>query len=88
MIGMGNAHKVCVILGTRPEIIKMSPILRLLRERGADHFTLHTGERLPRGIDAAPFEPPRFDPRRGRGLFRSNPGRDRQKKCYIFVSKV
>jgi len=39
---MGNPPKVCVVLGTRPEIIKMSPILRILRERGADHFTLHT----------------------------------------------
>ncbi len=48
--------RICVILGTRPEIIKMSPILRLLRERGADHFTLHTGQHYSHNMDDVFFQ--------------------------------
>lgn len=36
--------KICFILGTRPEIIKMSPIIRLCQERGIKFFILHTGQ--------------------------------------------
>lgn len=36
--------KLSVILGTRPEIIKMSPIIRYLEERSLDFFILHTGQ--------------------------------------------
>ena len=37
---------VVVILGTRPEIIKMSPIIRELERKGVDFFILHTGQHL------------------------------------------
>lgn len=36
--------KISVILGTRPEIIKMSPIIRHLKERSPKFFILHTGQ--------------------------------------------
>lgn len=36
--------KISVILGTRPEIIKMSPIIRRLKEKTHDFFILHTGQ--------------------------------------------
>jgi UDP-N-acetylglucosamine 2-epimerase (non-hydrolysing) len=58
---MGEFPKVCVILGTRPEIIKMSPILRLLKEKGADHFTLHTGQHYSHSMDAVFFQQLRLD---------------------------
>ena len=32
--------KIAIILGTRPEIIKMSPIIRELEERKINYFTL------------------------------------------------
>jgi UDP-N-acetylglucosamine 2-epimerase (non-hydrolysing) len=35
---------VSVILGTRPEIIKMSPIIRFLEGKSHDLFILHTGQ--------------------------------------------
>ena len=31
-------------MGTRPEIIKMSPIIRALQRSGLDFFILHTGQ--------------------------------------------
>ena len=32
-----------IILGTRPEIIKMSPVIRECERRGMEYFILHTG---------------------------------------------
>lgn len=37
--------KISVVLGTRPEIIKMSPIIRECERLGSDYFILHTGAR-------------------------------------------
>ena len=36
--------KICIIIGTRPEIIKMSPIIRECDKLGLDYFILHTGQ--------------------------------------------
>ncbi|MEM1548873.1 MAG: UDP-N-acetylglucosamine 2-epimerase (non-hydrolyzing), partial [Thermoproteota archaeon] len=43
--------KVSIILGTRPEIIKMSPIIRELEKRGIDFFILHTGQHYSYNMD-------------------------------------
>jgi UDP-N-acetylglucosamine 2-epimerase (non-hydrolysing) len=36
--------KIAIILGTRPEIIKMSPVIRECGKRGLDYYILHTGQ--------------------------------------------
>jgi len=36
--------KICFVFGTRPEIIKMSPIIRVCVEKNIDFFTIHTGQ--------------------------------------------
>jgi len=36
--------KVAVVLGTRPEIIKMSPLIREFKKRGVDHDVVHSGQ--------------------------------------------
>ena len=43
--------KIIVIVGTRPEIIKMSPIIRELDKRGGDYFILHTGQHYSYNLD-------------------------------------
>lgn len=48
--------KTAIILGTRPEIIKMSPIIKLLQETGADFFVLHTGQHYSYDFDRVFFE--------------------------------
>lgn len=48
--------KVAVVLGTRPEIIKMSPVIRELERRGIDHFVLHTGQHYSHNMDGVFFE--------------------------------
>lgn len=49
-------QKIAVGLGTRPEIIKMSPVIRELRERRADFFILHTGQHYSYNLDGVFFE--------------------------------
>jgi UDP-N-acetylglucosamine 2-epimerase (non-hydrolysing) len=48
--------KIAVILGTRPEIIKMSPIIRELVRKQADYFILHTGQHYSYDLDRVFFE--------------------------------
>ncbi|MCJ7574418.1 UDP-N-acetylglucosamine 2-epimerase, partial [Candidatus Bathyarchaeota archaeon] len=48
--------KVAVILGTRPEIIKMSPVIRELDGRGLDYFVLHTGQHYSYEMDRVFFD--------------------------------
>lgn len=47
---------IAIILGTRPEIIKMSPVIRECQRRGMDHFVLHTGQHYSYKMDQIFFE--------------------------------
>jgi UDP-N-acetylglucosamine 2-epimerase (non-hydrolysing) len=47
---------IAIILGTRPEIIKMSPIIRVCETHGIDYFILHTGQHYSYEMDRAFFE--------------------------------
>jgi len=48
--------KIAIILGTRPEIIKMAPIIKELDNRGIDYFVLHTGQHYDYKMDKKFFE--------------------------------
>jgi UDP-N-acetylglucosamine 2-epimerase (non-hydrolysing) len=47
---------IAIILGTRPEIIKMSPVLRALENQTLDYFILHTGQHYSYNLDKIFFE--------------------------------
>ena len=47
---------VCVIVGTRPGIIKFSPVVRALQARHADFFLAHTGQHYSYNMDRQFFE--------------------------------
>jgi UDP-N-acetylglucosamine 2-epimerase (non-hydrolysing) len=47
--------KIAVVLGTRPEIIKMAPVTRELDQRKVDFFILHTGQHYSYNLDAVFF---------------------------------
>ena len=51
-----DLKKIGIILGTRPEIIKMSPIIRLLESRKIGYFILHTGQHYSYNMDKIFFE--------------------------------
>jgi len=48
--------KVAIVLGTRPEIIKMSPIIRVLEKKNIDFLILHTGQHYSYNMDQVFFE--------------------------------
>jgi UDP-N-acetylglucosamine 2-epimerase (non-hydrolysing) len=39
-----SRKRICILFGTRPEIIKMSPLIRVCERQSVDHFVLHTGQ--------------------------------------------
>lgn len=47
---------IAIVLGTRPEIIKMSPVIRECERRGEGYFILHTGQHYSYGMDRIFFE--------------------------------
>jgi len=47
---------ISIILGTRPEIIKMSPIIRECHKRNLDFYLLHTGQHYSYNLDKVFFE--------------------------------
>ena len=48
--------KIAVILGTRPEIIKISPVIRACEQQNVDYFILHTGQHYTYNRDRIFFE--------------------------------
>jgi len=36
--------KIAIIIGTRPEIIKMAPVIDEIEKRGIDYVLIHTGQ--------------------------------------------
>jgi UDP-N-acetylglucosamine 2-epimerase (non-hydrolysing) len=51
-----NEMKIGIVLGTRPEIIKMSPVIYDCKRRGLDYFVLHTGQHYSYKMDKVFFE--------------------------------
>ncbi len=47
---------IAVIVGTRPEIIKMTPVIRGFGKRNTDYFILHTGQHYSYNLDRVFFE--------------------------------
>jgi UDP-N-acetylglucosamine 2-epimerase (non-hydrolysing) len=48
--------KCAIVLGTRPEIIKMSPVIRELEKKRSDFFILHTGQHYSYNMDRIFFD--------------------------------
>lgn len=48
--------KISIVLGTRPEIIKMSPIIRECEHLGLEYFILHSGQHYSYNMDRIFFE--------------------------------
>ncbi len=56
--------KIAIILGTRPEIIKMSPLIRGCEKKGQDYFVLHTGQHYSFEMDKVFFDELKLPPAR------------------------
>ena len=71
---------IAIILGTRPEIIKMSPIIRACESTGTDFFILHTGQHYSYEMDKAFFDElelpaPKYNLDAGSGLHGEQTGK-------------
>jgi UDP-N-acetylglucosamine 2-epimerase (non-hydrolysing) len=47
---------IAIVMGTRPEIIKMSPVVRACQSKSLDFFILHTGQHYSYSMDRVFFE--------------------------------
>ena len=47
---------ILIVIGTRPEIIKMSPVIRECSARGLEYSVLHTGQHYSYDMDKIFFE--------------------------------
>lgn len=48
--------EICIIVGTRPGVIKFSPIIRELQERNKPFFIIHTGQHYSYNMDKVFFD--------------------------------
>ncbi len=48
--------RIAVVVGTRPEIVKMAPVIRAARDRGVPCRVLHTGQHYSFSMDGVFFE--------------------------------
>ena len=48
--------KIAIVVGTRPEIIKMSPIIRECQKQNLNYFIIHTGQHYSYEMDRIFFE--------------------------------
>lgn len=65
--------KIAFVLGTRPEIIKLSPVIRECISRKIEHFIIHSNQHYSENMDAIFFrelelEPPKYNLNVGSGL--------------------
>ncbi len=51
-----STPRLAFVLGTRPEIIKLSPLVRACLERAIPHVVVHTGQHYSESLDAVFFE--------------------------------
>jgi UDP-N-acetylglucosamine 2-epimerase (non-hydrolysing) len=48
--------KICIIVGTRPEIIKMSPVIHLCEQKNIDYFIIHSNQHYSASMDEIFFK--------------------------------
>ena len=49
-------HSIAIVLGTRPEIIKLAPLMRECERRGLQYATIHTGQHYSQSLDTVFFD--------------------------------
>jgi len=80
--------KIAIVLGTRPEIIKMAPIIRELESKKVDYFIVHSGQHYSYNMDQVFFEQlslpkPKYNIKVGSGTHAEETG-----KALIGIEKV
>ena len=71
--------KICIIVGTRPEIIKMSPVIQELEDLKLDYFIIHSNQHYSASMDEIFFKElnlpaPKYDLNVGSGKHSNQTG--------------
>jgi UDP-N-acetylglucosamine 2-epimerase (non-hydrolysing) len=58
--------KTAIVVGTRPEVIKMSPVVKALEKRDVEYFVIHSNQHYSKNMDRIFFEelglrPPKYN---------------------------
>ena len=80
--------KIAIVLGTRPEIIKMAPVIRELQRQGREYFILHTGQHYSYKLDRVFFEQLKLPPSKYNLEVGSGSQAEQTAKILIGVEKV
>ncbi len=80
--------KIIIIVGTRPEIIKMTPVIRVLEKKRANYFILHTGQHYSYNLDRVFFEQLKLPPAKYNLEAGSGSPAEQTAKILIGVEKV
>ncbi|MBA7616775.1 UDP-2,3-diacetamido-2,3-dideoxy-D-glucuronate 2-epimerase [subsurface metagenome] len=80
--------KITIIVGTRPEIIKMAPVIRELEKQGREYFILHTGQHYSYNLDRVFFEQLELPPSKYNLEVGSGSPAEQTAKILIGVEKV
>ena len=75
--------KIALIFGTRPEIIKLSPVIRELEKRNIDYFLIHTNQHYSYEMDRLFFDELKLP----QPKYNLNCGYDSFRKQVSFMSK-
>jgi len=56
LVEKGKSGPVITVIGTRPEVIKLCPVIRAFIDQGVPHKIVHTGQHYSREMDSLIFE--------------------------------
>ena len=77
--------KICLVLGTRPEIIKVSSIIRACEKKSIEYFLIHTGQHYDKNMDGIFFEQLQLkDPKYNLKIGSCSPG----KQIALMIEKI
>jgi len=84
----GRIMKLSIIIGTRPEIIKMAPVIRELERQGREYFILHTGQHYSYNLDKVFFEQLKLPPAKYNLEVGSSSHAEQTGKILVGVEKI
>lgn len=80
--------KIAIVLGTRPEIIKMSSVIRELENRNANFLIIHTGQHYSYNLDRVFFEQLNLPPAKHNLEIGSGSHAEQTARILIAIEKV
>ena len=81
--------KICIIFSTRPEIIKLAPIAKILKKKNKDFFFINTGQHFDFNMSQIFYD--QFKLQKPKYIFNKNKSSSNIffiSKCMNFIEKI